>query len=461
MIKNRRESAKTTAVVSTGGPERRQFLKLGLGAIGAASLSLSGCESGGTQQTAQIAPSQTPWYPNDVNAIAKSHLTPVTLPPTLPNAIRASDEFVEHYARELNSPSALIHAVRAFGKNFKLSDGSNAVDHLCSKYFAEKEINGKKYIYVPREFEVHDDSFLKTLLEAGVSPDQSITAGQNKYTLRDLGESAKAIFRFDPKDTGRFEPSLMTQHIAWQLIAFSILIPPSQPEWKNAYGETINLNQVIDGTLMNYEGMCEGLSESLERGEDESIDFRKQITKHSCYGMHTIYALMSCLKNGYTENKLKERVQAMYDLTLQRLIGDSSAIDREANAAKGVGPDLVNRLAVSQDGRVVTKGMPPADTIEVMRIRSQIRFIGHAFEALNYSQLHNLFKPTPAQKKQYSEGEKLFFDYMVKQRAIDMAPYWNWYSKFVSNMVIATAHASRALKLLTPQNPDKAGASAA
>lgn len=443
-------------------PGRRAFLSWGLQGLGVIAVSgLTGCQNELRETATGERPTGTPAYPNDINAIAKSHLKPVTLPADLRNASLASDEIVSHYTRQLNSPSALIHAVRAFGKEFTLSDGTKAVDHLCSRYFAEKDVNGKKYIYSPREFEVHDNSFLKTLLEAGVPRSQVITVGGNRYTLQDLCDSAKALFRFDPNNTSRFDPTLFQQHMPWGLIAFSILTPPTAPTWTNAYGETINLNQVIDAALSNYEHMCDGLKESLAHEEDESLEFRQLITKHSCFGMHSIYGFFSCLNAGYTENRLRERLQKMYDLSIYRLVGDSKAIDREANAARDVGPDLVNRLAVSQDGRVVTKGAPPATTIEVMRNRSQIRFLGHAFEAINYAQLHKLFLPTPEQKKLISAGEQLFYDNIVKMRATNLEPYWNWYSKFVANIVIAAAHASRAMKLLTPQNPDTSSVDAA
>jgi hypothetical protein len=434
---------------------RRTFLTWGLQTLGALAVTgLTGCQSEMRETATGGSPAATPAYPNDINAIAKSHLKPLTLPADLRNAIQASDEIVKHYARELNSPSALIHAVRAFGKEFTLSDGTKAVDHLCSRYFAEKEVNGKKYIYSPREFEVHDNSFLKTLLEAGAPPEQAIVANGNRYTLHDLCVSAKALFRFDPNDTARYDPTLFQQHMPWGLIAFSILTPPAAPTWTNAYGETINLNQVIDAALSNYEHMCEGLQESLAHEEDETLEFRQQITKHSCFGMHSIYGFFSCLKAGYIENRLQERLQKMYDLSIYRLAGDSKAIDREANAARDVGPSLVNRLAVSQDGRVVTKGAPPSTTIEVMRIRSQIRFLGHAFEAINYAELHKLFTLSPEQKKRKVAGEQLFYSNIVQMRAVNLEPYWNWYSKFVANIVIAASHASRAMKLLTPENPD-------
>lgn len=442
----------------SGAAGRRKFLLLGLGGVGAlAAAGLGGYQAGWfeSKPPAGPVPAGTPAYPNDVNAVAKSHLAPVKLPADAANATRAADDIIRHYALELMSPSALIHLVRSDGRDVKLPDGTRVVDHLCERYFAEKEVNGKKYVYVPREFEVHENSYLKTFLEAGVSPDQPIKAGSNRYTLRDFSQSALALFRFDPQNPNRYEPTLYTQHLPWGLIAFSLIVPASQPAWTNAWGEQINMNDVINGALGSYELMCDGLHESLDRGEDESLEFRQQITKYSCYGMHSVYGLFSCLKMGYRENRLEARLKEMYQVSIRRLTGDSKAIDREANAAKGLGPDMLNRLAIAQDGKVVTRGAAPPDTIEVMRLRSQIRFLGHAFEALNYVELHKLFTPTAEEKKQWRAGEQLLFDHLVALRATDLKPYWDWYSKFVSNTVIALSHASRALKLPTPANPDK------
>ncbi|MFN0087860.1 MAG: hypothetical protein ACKVX9_20880 [Blastocatellia bacterium] len=460
-----REREKPAPAEGAEGRGRRKFLLAGLGGVGAlAAAGLAGYQAGwfaDKPPSAGPAPAGTPAYPNDMNAVAKSHLAPVRLPADAANATRAADDIVRHYARELMSPSALIHLVRSDGREVKLADGSMVVDHLCERYFAEKEVNGKKFLYVPREFEVHENSFLKTFLEAGVSLDQPIRVGGNRYTLRDFSESAKALFRYDPQNPNRFEPTLYTQHLPWGLIAFSLIVPASQPTWINAWGEKINLNEVIDGTLGSYELMCNGLHESLDRGEDESLEFRQQITKYSCYGMHSVYALFSCLRMGYRENRLEERIKEMYGLSIRRLIGDAKAIDREANAAKELGPEMLNRLAVAQDGKVVTRGAAPSDTIEVMRLRSQIRFLGHAFEALNYAEVHRLFTPAAEEKKQWRAGEQLLFDYLVALRATDLKPYWDWYSKFISNSVIAISHASRALKLLTPANPDKPAVKAA
>ena len=168
---------------------RRKLVTIGLGGLGVLAVGgIAGYKSGwfGSSDTGGAATgTSTTSAPAQIKA-----LPPETLSADAANALRASDDMLRYYARELNNPSALIHAVRGQGKNFTLNDGSKAVDYLCSHYAADKEVNGKRYVFFPREHEVHDNSFLKTLLEAGVSADQTITVGSNKYTLRDLGDSA-------------------------------------------------------------------------------------------------------------------------------------------------------------------------------------------------------------------------------------------------------------------------------
>lgn len=431
---------------------RRKFLALGLGAGGALAVAgIAGYNAGWFGSSS----SATPTLNAPASLATGKSLPPVTLAAEAANATRAADDIVGHYARELNNPSALIHAVRAFGKNFTLNDNSKAVDFLCAKFAAEREANGKRYVYFPRPAEVHDNSFLKTLLEAGVSPEQPITAGNNQYTLRDLGASAKNLFRCDPQNFGRFDPELLHSHLPWGLIAFSILVPPNASTWTNAYGETINLPEVISKSLAAFEGSTAGVKEALERGEDESVEFRQTINKFSCYGMHAAYSYYSCLQHGYRNDKLPERLSYLLDSLLHRMQGDAAAIDREAEAAKGMGPEWLSRVAYEgQGGKLATRGQPPPNTLEVMRLRSQIKMLGHALEAINYVQLHNLITLTPSQQRRLQAGEQLLYDHLVRLRATDLAPFMRWYEKFIGETVIAVAHAARALKLPTAANPD-------
>jgi hypothetical protein len=434
---------------------KRKFMLLGLGGAGA--LAVAGIGYGAGWFGSSPASSSLPIASPTPNLATGKPLPPVTLTANYQNALAAANELTSFYARELNNASTLIHGVRAFGKNFKLNDGSLAVDFLCSRFAAEKEINGKRYVYFTREAEVHEFSFLKTMLEAGVSPDQPVTAGGRKYTLRDVGESAKSLFRCDPKNFDRYEVNYLGRHLPWALIAFSILVPPSQSTWVNAYGETINLPEIIDASFAVLSALCADVNETSARGELESLEFRKGLKKFSCDGMHSAYSYYSCLHHGFTGNDMQGRINKLTDSILLRLREDSLAIDREADAVKSMGPDFIGRIALEDQGKkLTTKGAPPPALAEVMRFRFQIIMLGHALEALNYAKLHKLIKLTPAQEGKQRAGEQMLYEYLVKLRATDLQPYLAWHEKFVGETVIALAHAARGLKLLTPENPDTA-----
>jgi len=454
--KRQPQSAANAATNIATNVGRRKFLTLGLGGAGALAVAGIAGYKVGWFDSAPTAPA-TAATPG-ANLATGKPLPPVTLPADYQNALRAADEIVSHYTRELNSPSTVIHSVRAFGKNFKLNDGSKGVDFLCGRFAADREINGKRYVYFPREHEVHENSFLKTMLEAGVSPDQPITVGAAKYTLRDLGESAEALFRCDPQNLARYDATLHHQHLPWGLISFSILVPPSKAVWTNAYGETINLHEVINSALAVFEATSADIGEHVARGENEPVKFREEIGKYSCDGMHLVYGLFSCLEHGYTNNNLQDRLNKLLDSVLYRMKGDTLATDREAaESARSVSPEQLRRIAVQQEGGgIASNGPPPPNLLEMERLRIQIRMLGHAMEAINYARLHKLFTLTADQQKRMREGEQMLYEYLVKMRATDLEPFKRWYSKSVNNVVIAVAHASRALKLLTPDNPDTA-----
>lgn len=374
------------------------------------------------------------------------------------SALAAANDLLEKRAREIGNASVLIHAVRGFGKNFKLADGSNAVEHLCSRYAAEKEIAGKRYVYFKRDAEVHENSFLKTFLEAGVSNDQPITVGGNRYTLADLAESGKALFRCDPQDLSRFDatefrydpnfkepqgqPSggkgeLVHEHLPWGLIAFSILMKPDAANWMNAYGEPISLPTIADRSLVEYETTCALGERELKAERTAPPNFREAIKKYSCFGLHSVYGFLSLVNHGYTNNGLPERVNRMMDLVTFRLKGDAEAINKEyADAAAGA----------------------PAEQVEAFRLRALVKHYGHAFEAINYARLHKLTAFNAEQQRRISEGEAAFYDSLVKLHGLDWAIMKTKLGeKFVSDIVIGVGHAARALKLLTPQNPDTLG----
>ncbi|MBK9705994.1 MAG: hypothetical protein IPO77_02995 [Acidobacteria bacterium] len=444
----REKERKKQQLNQTPDAGRRKLIMIGVGGAGALAVAgFAGYKAGwfGSDETVK----------QPVAAPAYKALPVATLSPTAENALKVADEYVSHYARELKDPSAVSHAMISFGKKFTLNDGSNVVDFL-SKFARENEVNGKKYVYFPHEIEVHENSFLAGFLECNVSPEQQIIAGSTRYTLRDLMEASKALFRCDPQNLQKYDPMFLYRHLPWGLMAFPMMIKPQESVWTNAYGEKIDLNLVIESGLDAFERSCAGTSADIRRGEPESLFFRQEMNKYACFGMHMVYGFFACLRFGYKGNNLSKRANDLFDNVILRMEGDPAAIDRESDLAAQFGQEYLNRIGAGEDGKSATKGRPPALTIEVMRLRHRIRALGHALENINYVRLHNLFSITPDQTRRIEAGEKLLYSDLVKLAAIDMAPFLYWHPKFVSDAVISVSHSSRAMKLLMPNNPDLA-----
>ncbi|MDX2031467.1 MAG: hypothetical protein SF339_12400 [Blastocatellia bacterium] len=447
---------------------RRKFVLLGVGALATTGVGLAAAYNAGWFDS-RPAPAGSSAAP-----VGKG-LPPATLAASAENARRAVDEMLEYYARDLGNASVLIHAVRGFGRNFTMADGRNAVDHLLGQYAAEKEVAGKRYVYFKREAEVHENSFLKTFLEAGVGLDKSFAVGGNRHTLRDAAESAKALFRFDPQDLYRYDADqyrydptpmparrgpngepmnqrgeLVHEHLPWGLIAFSIMLPPAQSAWTNAYGEKLDLAAVLDRGLAEYESTCLLTRDALRQGQRETEAFRQEIKKYSCFGLHSVYGFLAGLKHGYRNNNLETRLQELMDVVIYRLKGDAEMIDQEYAAANSqpLPPQMIATLA--------RYGLNQAQVAEALRLRAQIKMFGHAFEAINYARLHKLIAFTPEQERRIQAGEAAFHDTAVRMRAQNLGGLRQWDAKIVSDIVIALGHAARALKLLNSGNPDVA-----
>ena len=415
-------------------PGRRNLLYLGLGAAAAGGTALAGYKAG--------------WFSSSSPSTVQQAGVLTTLPALTvtdtTQASRVTDELIEHYARGLDNASALIHAVRGMGKGFKRADGSLAVDFLCNTFAAEKEVNGKRYVYFKRDAEFHENSFIKTFLEANVSMDHPIVAGSSRYTLRDLAESAKALFRFDPQNPSRYEPKLIEDHLPWTLIAFSILIPSSNPVWTNAWGETINLVEVIDRGLSDFEKTSALTEEAIVRGDPEPSEFREAIKRYSCFGLHSVYGFLSCLKHGFPVRDLSNRLGRLMDNVSYRMKADAEALDREYRAeGKGASPLLV----------------------EALYLRAVIKLYGHALESISYVKLHHLLEFPSGEERRFADATAQLEKSVLRLRAIDWGVLRRTVNQmlgpgkgdvFISDIIIALGHASRGMKLLGPGNPDTA-----
>lgn len=432
---------------------RRRLVLGGVGGLGVlAAAGFAGYRAGwfGSEPVERSSPSPV------------SSATPVPLPPARltadrAGAIQATTEIVSHYTNELKNASSTIHALRGMGGRFALRDGRNIVDYLSSTFAADREVNGRRYIYIPREHEVHDNSFLKTFLEAGVSPGQIFkTSSGNSYTLTDLGNSAKALFRFDPGNLRRYEGDFPENHLPWCLIAFSTLAPSDNPMWVNAYGEKIDMNDLVDIGLADFESVCRKLDLPGGASNSENFDFRDRIVKYSCFGMHAFYGFFSAYRNGYRVNNYEKRVRDLFNHLIDRLDRDTVALEEESAAARVEGQQYIAMMGKGPDGKRRGQGDVPTELIDVMSLKHYIVTIGHAMETINFVRLNRLMPVTPGQNKIIDRHELRLFEALTKMRGHNLDRFYKWDPKFVSDIVIGLGHALRAIKLLGPDNPDTA-----
>ncbi|MBI4379639.1 MAG: hypothetical protein HY574_00370 [candidate division NC10 bacterium] len=289
------------------------------------------------------------------------------LPSTLDGTRRILTPLINTYARLEDDAWALMHGVRAMGPGFSIK-GANAVDLLCSRVLKRKRVAGGSYLYMPVEQEGHSNAFLKTVLEAGVSPSHRFKLDGRRYTIGDLVSHAKGLFTFDPKTIDRDE-------IAWTLIAFSLQIPPSHDTWTNAYGQRIRFADVVRFGFDTLDETTQEFRRAKARGV--MPEEKDAIMAFTCGGTHLVYGLASCVGNGHGGEELRRRLKDHLDLHIWRLHADGYLMERfyrQATPPPGLERiyDLFFRDAV-------------------------IKFYGHSFEILSYVKHRRLWTPTADQ----------------------------------------------------------------
>ncbi len=297
--------------------------------------------------------------------------SPIPVPSTLGGTASILKGIIHEYARLDDDPWALMHAVRAMGRDFTIK-GQNAVDFLCSGFLKHKTVAGKAYLYMPVEQEGHTNTFLKTILEAGVSPSHPFQLDGKRYTVGDLVNSAKALFTFDPKTINRDD-------LAWSLIAFSLQIPPGADTWTNVDGHQVRFS---DGIRLGFDTL-DDTTRQFRSAKERGVmpDANDKIVDFTCGGTHLVYGLASCVANGHREDHFPKRLKEHLDLMVWRLEADGYLMERfyrEAPPPQGNPPGWEKVYALYHND-------------------AKIKFYGHSFEILSYVRHRRLFTHTPAQ----------------------------------------------------------------
>jgi hypothetical protein len=319
--------------------------------------------------------------------------------------------FIERYAITSEDPWALVHAIRGVGRGCRL-DGESAAAYVLRTCVRAQEVSNRRYLYIPADIEVHSNMFLKTFLEAGVPSAERFSCDGRVYQLKDLGDGAKALFRFDPHTFDRND-------LAWSLIAFAEL---QAHEWENAYGQRIQLAEVVSFGLQVIQEATQGLKPYVSA----ALPLPKKMPIHSftCGGTHLCYSLLVAAKHGYLQAAGGDVMQDQLQMLLYRLQAD---------------PDLIDRHY---------REIPTAPGADLFRAGAKLKILGHALECLGYAQRHGLLQPSPIQRTQIEKATREVQGLLAYLTTLDLAAIRRRHAQLVRQVIGDTCHAYRGLSLV-------------
>lgn len=346
---------------------------------------------------------------------------------SLAQAEGALRDLVFRHATATDNPWGMMHGIRAVGNRFSVAGGS-AVEYLSSRELREKELAGQKYLYMPREVEGHANTFLKTLLEAGVGLDLPITAAGRRHTVADLVESAKKLFAFDPTlspvDNSRDE-------LAWSIIAFSITTKPGQDVWKNAEGREIRFRDVVEAGFTTAESASADFVAAKKRGVMPA--WKDRISNFTCGGTHLIYSLAVAVRYGHLGKRGRERLADQLSLLIWRLKADLALLDQYYEKVARAFPTK-------------TEGWRP------YQIDSRLKFLGHAFEILSYARLQELHSLTPGQEEQVQTAKQTLAETILEVKQLRLTALKKSNRKLYDLLIGDACHAYHGIHMVPGVN---------
>ena len=280
----------------------------------------------------------------------------------------ASDDgrrIIHEYSTVPEDPWAVAHGIRAMGRDFAIKGGRRAVDYLLENVLISVPANGKSALAFEPNVEGHSNAILKTFLEAGVPQEHAFTHHGSRRTVRDVVEGARALFR----------PHLVISvpnALPWSLIAFTRTTSPLRRQWTNAWGESVELDAVVESALQLLERASLPIGQAMRENRPEAA--KAPVHSFTCGGTHMLYALLTAVHAGYVGRDRAERVRRQVDLLVWRLSADIELIERFYKERAG------GNVALWYE------------------IDTKLKFLGHAEECLAFGVRRGVVTLTPAQQ---------------------------------------------------------------
>jgi hypothetical protein len=167
--------------------------------------------------------------------------------------------------------------------------------------------------------------------------------------------------------------------LPWSIIAFARTTSPMRGGWTNAWGETVELDAVVEAALRLMEEASLPLARAMK--EDRPLTERAPVHGFTCGGGHMLYALLTAAQTGHAGRESLDRVVQQTGLMLWRLRADLGLIDRFYG----------NRAT-----------QPGAYWYEM---DAKVKLLGHGEECMAFAVRRGVVKLTAAQQKHWSVAQ--------------------------------------------------------
>ena len=328
-----------------------------------------------------------------------------------------SDEgaaIIKRYASAPDEPWVVAHGIRGMGRQFTIAGGRRAVDYLLEDVLVSVPVNGKEWLAFPVDVEGHSNMFLKTMLEAGVPLEHTFTHRGRRRTLHDVVDGAHGLFR--PKLV-----QAVPNNLPWSIIALTRTTPTLRKQWTNAWGEPVDLDQVVEGALQLLEQASMPVAEAMRAGRSEATS--APVHSFTCGGTHMIYGLLTAVHAGYGGSNRRERIQQQVDLLVWRLRADL---------------DLMERFYAGRAGN------PMAPLYE---LDAKLKLIGHGEECLAFASRHDVVSFTASQREQRQVAVATLRKLLRDLEASNLTPVKTSDRELYQQLIGDTCHARHGLTL--------------
>ncbi|MGE3668710.1 MAG: hypothetical protein AB7K71_03595 [Polyangiaceae bacterium] len=275
---------------------------------------------------------------------------------------------VQAGASDAGSPWALAHGLIAFGKDFKASDGQDAVDTIARRLVKSKGPDGKtQWLFPPGSpaapSEPHPHLIVDVLLQVGVSPKRELaTQDGSKISVQTLIDQALR---------GAQDPSHEVEWIdsPWLL---DLLTRDPKGKQRAARLAPITLRKLSEETqlIADYRGAPD---QAFATGTPlyQAKRNKTQIYGHHCGGLHFMQAALTLESGAKAEPAtiLPELDRLLKRIALER--ATYNALDAQ------------------------TRGTPAARLLLVQ----ELKFFGHSAETLGLARALKLYDPTTSAGK--------------------------------------------------------------